>query len=62
MAAGCHLATESETGSGIQRFGDGLDELFHCREVLCFAIPQVFYVNTREGVWVLLGTKTLVVW
>ena len=31
MAARGDLSTESEAGSGIQRFGDGLDELLHGR-------------------------------
>ena len=42
MAARGNLATESEAGIGIQRFGDGLDELFYCRKILRFTIPQVF--------------------
>ena len=31
---------------GIQHFRDGVDELLHSREVLCFSIPEVLYVNT----------------
>ena len=42
MAARGNLATESEAGIGIQRFGDGLDELFHGGQVFCVTIPQVF--------------------
>ena len=62
MTAGGDLPSKRKARGGIQRFRDGVDELLHVHEVLCLSILEVFYVNTREGVGVLLGTKTLVVW
>ena len=62
MAARRDLATESEVGSGIQRLGDGLDELLNSGEVFRVAVPQVLQIDTREGVRILLGTETLIIW
>ena len=46
MTAGGDLCSKRKARGGIQRFRDGVDELLHSREVLCFSIPEVLYVNT----------------
>ena len=62
MAARRDLAMEREVGSGIQHLGDGVDELLDVGEVFCITVPQILQIDTREGVRILLGTETLIIW
>ena len=57
--AGGDLPSQRKARGGIQHFRDGVGELLHGCEVFCLSIPEVLDVNTREGVGILLGTKTI---
>ena len=46
MTAGDDLPSKRKARGWIQRFRDGVDELLRSREVLCFSILEVLYVNT----------------
>ena len=46
MTAGGDLPSQREARGGIQRFWDGVDELFYADEVFQLPIPQILKVNT----------------